>query len=269
MGRAVPPVFSWKRVSVCPVLWSGTRSSFFSVPPSPPWRLSLSVSLGSSACLFYRRLCPRVGVGSREPANPAAPRLLSIHRHFLFKPGGTSPLFCSTAPGYPLTSSTVYSPPPRPLPRTTFSRPAFNLKKPSKYCNWKCAALSAIAISATLVVLLAYFVGKYTPAPASLGAPSAQTAVTETAVGPQSPRGEPRGPGALGRRARPPLQPRLSGAPARPLLLHVLQAGGAPARPDARPVGPRVWRKPGVRPRRSGLASEAVVCDMTVTGGSR
>lgn len=37
--------------------------------------------------------------------------------HFLFKPGGTSPLFCTTSPGYPLTSSTVYSPPPRPLPR--------------------------------------------------------------------------------------------------------------------------------------------------------
>ncbi|XP_050010394.1 teneurin-4 isoform X4 [Alexandromys fortis] len=80
--------------------------------------------------------------------------------HFLFKPGGTSPLFCTTSPGYPLTSSTVYSPPPRPLPRSTFSRPAFNLKKPSKYCNWKCAALSAIVISATLVILLAYFVGK-------------------------------------------------------------------------------------------------------------
>ncbi|OBS80587.1 hypothetical protein A6R68_21209 [Neotoma lepida] len=80
--------------------------------------------------------------------------------HFLFKPGGTSPLFCTSSPGYPLTSSTVYSPPPRPLPRSTFSRPAFNLKKPSKYCNWKCAALSAIVISATLVILLAYFVEK-------------------------------------------------------------------------------------------------------------
>uniref|UniRef100_K7F756 Teneurin transmembrane protein 4 n=1 Tax=Pelodiscus sinensis TaxID=13735 RepID=K7F756_PELSI len=78
--------------------------------------------------------------------------------HFLFKPGGTSPLFCTTSPGYPLTSSTVYSPPPRPLPRSTFSRPAFNLKKPYKYCNWKCAALSAIIISVTLVILLAYFI---------------------------------------------------------------------------------------------------------------
>ncbi|KAF7237931.1 Teneurin-4 [Varanus komodoensis] len=78
--------------------------------------------------------------------------------HFLFKPGGTSPLFCTTSPGYPLTSSTVYSPPPRPLPRSTFSRPAFNLKKPYKYCTWKCAALSAIVISVTLVILLAYFI---------------------------------------------------------------------------------------------------------------
>ncbi|XP_036392112.1 teneurin-4 isoform X3 [Megalops cyprinoides] len=79
-------------------------------------------------------------------------------RHFLFKPGGTSPLYCTTSPGYPLTSSTVYSPPPRPLPRSTFSRPAFSLKKPYKYCNWKCAALSAIIISVMLVFLLAYFI---------------------------------------------------------------------------------------------------------------
>uniref|UniRef100_A0AAQ5YVA3 Teneurin-4 n=1 Tax=Amphiprion ocellaris TaxID=80972 RepID=A0AAQ5YVA3_AMPOC len=74
-------------------------------------------------------------------------------RHFLFKPGGTSPMYCTTSPGYPLTSSTVYSPPPRPLPRNTFSRPAFSLKKPYKHCNWKCAALSAILISVTLLLL--------------------------------------------------------------------------------------------------------------------
>ncbi|XP_023817817.1 teneurin-4 isoform X1 [Oryzias latipes] len=78
--------------------------------------------------------------------------------HFLFKPGGTSPMYCTTSPGYPLTSNTVYSPPPRPLPRNTFSRPAFSLKKPYKHCNWKCAALSAILISITLLLLLAYFI---------------------------------------------------------------------------------------------------------------
>ncbi|XP_045560112.1 teneurin-4 isoform X9 [Salmo salar] len=82
-------------------------------------------------------------------------------RHFLFKPGGTSPMYCTTSPGYPLTSSTVYSPPPRPLPRNTFSRPAFSLKKPYKHCNWKCAALSAILTSVTLVFLLAYFIAMH------------------------------------------------------------------------------------------------------------
>ncbi|XP_060682603.1 teneurin-4 isoform X8 [Hemiscyllium ocellatum] len=83
-------------------------------------------------------------------------------RHFLFKSGtGSSPLFCTTGPGYPLTSSTVYSPPPRPLPRSTFSRSAFSLKKPHKYCNWKCTALSAIIISVTLVILLAYFIAMH------------------------------------------------------------------------------------------------------------
>ncbi|XP_064157702.1 teneurin-4 [Anguilla rostrata] len=81
--------------------------------------------------------------------------------HFLFKPGGTSPLYCTTSPGYPLTSSTVYSPPPRPLPRSTFSRPTFSLKKPYKHCNWKCAALSAILLSVTLVFLLAYFIAMH------------------------------------------------------------------------------------------------------------
>lgn len=85
---------------------------------------------------------------------------LCFLRHFLFKPGGTSPMYCTTSPGYPLTSNTVYSPPPRPLPRNTFSRPAFSLKKPYKHCNWKCAALSAILISITLLLLLAYFIGK-------------------------------------------------------------------------------------------------------------
>ncbi|KFO26679.1 Teneurin-4 [Fukomys damarensis] len=78
--------------------------------------------------------------------------------HFLFKPGGTSHSSAPHPQGTPLTSSTVYSPPPRPLPHSTFARPTFNLKQPSKYCNWKCAALSAIGISATFIILLADFV---------------------------------------------------------------------------------------------------------------
>ncbi|ETE59900.1 hypothetical protein L345_14366, partial [Ophiophagus hannah] len=112
--------------------------------------------------LIWAWLCLQRGFGAGRAVDghlPAlTPVLFSFRRHFLFKPGGTSPLYCTTSPGYPLTSSTVYSPPPRPLPRSTFSRPAFNLKKPYKYCTWKCAAFSAILISITLVVLLAYFV---------------------------------------------------------------------------------------------------------------
>ncbi|KAL2779394.1 teneurin-2 isoform 2 [Daubentonia madagascariensis] len=80
-------------------------------------------------------------------------------RHFLFKTSsGSTPLFSSSSPGYPLTSGTVYTPPPRLLPRNTFSRKAFKLKKPSKYCSWKCAALSAITAALLLAILLAYFV---------------------------------------------------------------------------------------------------------------
>uniref|UniRef100_A0A4W5QMV6 Teneurin-2 n=1 Tax=Hucho hucho TaxID=62062 RepID=A0A4W5QMV6_9TELE len=80
-------------------------------------------------------------------------------RHFLFKtPSGTTPLFSSSSPGYPLTSGTVYSPPPRLLPRNAFSRSSFKLNKPSKYCSWKCAAVSAIAAAVLLAVLLSYFI---------------------------------------------------------------------------------------------------------------
>uniref|UniRef100_A0A8B9HGU9 Teneurin-2 n=1 Tax=Astyanax mexicanus TaxID=7994 RepID=A0A8B9HGU9_ASTMX len=83
-------------------------------------------------------------------------------RHFLFKtPSGSTPLFSSSSPGYPLTGGTVYSPPPRLLPRNTFSRSSFKLKKPSKYCSWKCAAVSAIAAAVLLAVLLSYFIGTF------------------------------------------------------------------------------------------------------------
>uniref|UniRef100_A0AAY4E9G8 Teneurin-2 n=1 Tax=Denticeps clupeoides TaxID=299321 RepID=A0AAY4E9G8_9TELE len=83
-------------------------------------------------------------------------------RHFLFKTSsGTTPLFSSSSPGYPLTSGTVYSPPPRLLPRNTFSRSAFKLKKPSKYCSWKCVAVSAIAAATLLAILLSYFIGSW------------------------------------------------------------------------------------------------------------
>ncbi|KAI1234033.1 hypothetical protein IHE44_0003743 [Lamprotornis superbus] len=99
-------------------------------------------------------------MGTRQSWEPLenAP---GVNRHFLFKTSsGTTPLFSSSSPGYPLTSGTVYTPPPRLLPRNTFSRNAFKLKKPSKYCSWKCAALSAIAAAVLLAILLAYFIGK-------------------------------------------------------------------------------------------------------------
>lgn len=86
---------------------------------------------------------------------------VSYHRHFLFKHGsGSSAIFSATSQNYPLTSNTVYSPPPRPLPRSTFSRPAFTFNKPYRCCNWKCTALSATAITVTLALLLAYVIGK-------------------------------------------------------------------------------------------------------------
>uniref|UniRef100_A0A8D0CGR6 Teneurin transmembrane protein 1 n=1 Tax=Scleropages formosus TaxID=113540 RepID=A0A8D0CGR6_SCLFO len=80
-------------------------------------------------------------------------------RHFLFKHGsGSSALFSATTQNYPLTSNTVYSPPPRPLPRNTFSRPAFTFSKPYRCCNWKCTALSATAVTVTLALLLVYVI---------------------------------------------------------------------------------------------------------------
>ncbi|VTJ85863.1 Hypothetical predicted protein, partial [Marmota monax] len=79
--------------------------------------------------------------------------------HFLFKHGsGSSAIFSAASQNYPLTSNTVYSPPPRPLPRSTFSRPAFTFNKPYRCCNWKCTALSATAITVTLALLLAYVI---------------------------------------------------------------------------------------------------------------
>lgn len=83
-------------------------------------------------------------------------------RHFLFKHGSaSSTLYRAASQNYPLTSNTVYSPPPRPLPRTTLSRPLFSFSKPYRCCNWKCTALSASAITVTLALLLTYVVGEY------------------------------------------------------------------------------------------------------------
>ncbi|XP_016419294.1 teneurin-3-like [Sinocyclocheilus rhinocerous] len=83
-------------------------------------------------------------------------------RHFLFKTGtGTTPLFSTATPGYTMATGAVYSPPTRPLPRNTLSRSAFKFKKSSKYCSWRCTALSAMAVSVLLSVLLCYCIAMH------------------------------------------------------------------------------------------------------------
>ncbi|KAM5195544.1 teneurin-1 isoform 3-T11 [Hipposideros larvatus] len=150
--------------------------TFRPLPPPPP---------PPHACTCARKPAPAVDSLQRRsmttrsqpsPAAPAPPTSSqdSVHlhnswvlnsnipletRHFLFKHGsGSSAIFSAASQNYPLTSNTVYSPPPRPLPRSTFSRPAFTFNKPYRCCNWKCTALSATAITVTLALLLAYVI---------------------------------------------------------------------------------------------------------------
>uniref|UniRef100_A0A672Q4X8 Teneurin-3 n=1 Tax=Sinocyclocheilus grahami TaxID=75366 RepID=A0A672Q4X8_SINGR len=86
----------------------------------------------------------------------------SEEEHFLFKTGtGTTPLFSTATPGYTMATGAVYSPPTRPLPRNTLSRSAFKFKKSSKYCSWRCTALSAMAVSVLLSVLLCYCIAMH------------------------------------------------------------------------------------------------------------
>ncbi|XP_031722930.1 teneurin-3 [Anarrhichthys ocellatus] len=88
--------------------------------------------------------------------------LLPLSRHFLFKTGtGTTPLFSTATPGYTMATGSVYSPPTRPLPRNTLSRSAFKFKKSSKYCSWRCTALSAVGLSVLLSVLLCYCIAMH------------------------------------------------------------------------------------------------------------
>ncbi|XP_077576103.1 teneurin-3 isoform X2 [Stigmatopora nigra] len=83
-------------------------------------------------------------------------------RHFLFKTGtGTTPLFSTATPGYTMATGSVYSPPTRPLPRNTLSRSAFKFKKSSRYCSWRCTALSAVGLSVLLSILLCYCVAMH------------------------------------------------------------------------------------------------------------
>ncbi|XP_039427734.1 teneurin-1 isoform X2 [Corvus cornix cornix] len=143
-------------------------------PPPPPHACTCARKPPPSADSLQRR-----SMTTRSQPSPAAPTPPtstqdSVHlhnswvlnsnipletRHFLFKHGsGSSAIFSAASQNYPLTSNTVYSPPPRPLPRSTFSRPAFTFNKPYRCCNWKCTALSATAITVTLALLLAYVI---------------------------------------------------------------------------------------------------------------
>nr|XP_058906023.1 teneurin-1 isoform X3 [Kogia breviceps] len=155
---------------------SHNQFTFRPLPPPPP---------PPHACTCARKPPPaadslqRRSMTTRSQPSPAAPAPPtstqdSVHlhnswvlnsnipletRHFLFKHGsGSSAVFSAASQNYPLTSNTVYSPPPRPLPRSTFSRPAFTFNKPYRCCNWKCTALSATAITVTLALLLAYVI---------------------------------------------------------------------------------------------------------------
>uniref|UniRef100_H3CII2 Teneurin transmembrane protein 3 n=1 Tax=Tetraodon nigroviridis TaxID=99883 RepID=H3CII2_TETNG len=83
-------------------------------------------------------------------------------RHFLFKTGtGTTPLFSTATPGYTMATGSVYSPPTRPLPRNTLSRSTFKFKKSSKYCSWRCMAVSAVGLSVLLALLLCYCIAMH------------------------------------------------------------------------------------------------------------
>ncbi|XP_047700058.1 teneurin-1 isoform X2 [Prionailurus viverrinus] len=143
-------------------------------PPPPPHACTCARKPPPAADSLQRRSMTTRSQPS--PAAPAPPTSTqdSVHlhnswvlnsnipletRHFLFKHGsGSSAIFSAASQNYPLTSNTVYSPPPRPLPRSTFSRPAFTFNKPYRCCNWKCTALSATAITVTLALLLAYVI---------------------------------------------------------------------------------------------------------------
>uniref|UniRef100_A0A6I8N0I2 Teneurin-1 n=1 Tax=Ornithorhynchus anatinus TaxID=9258 RepID=A0A6I8N0I2_ORNAN len=137
-----------------------TRSQPSPAAPTPPTSTQDSVHLHNNWVLNSN-----IPLETRYLTDCGIRRRLTLFffffllRHFLFKHGsGSSAIFSAASQNYPLTSNTVYSPPPRPLPRSTFSRPAFTFNKPYRCCNWKCTALSATAITVTLALLLAYVI---------------------------------------------------------------------------------------------------------------
>uniref|UniRef100_A0A4W4DYT4 Teneurin transmembrane protein 1 n=1 Tax=Electrophorus electricus TaxID=8005 RepID=A0A4W4DYT4_ELEEL len=160
-------------VCVCVSPLVGLRSGPSPPPPPPPHACTCVRPVSSIVPELVQRNTLPSHSPQTDPTSKTAPdatdpaqntwtlnRNIPLEtRHFLFKHGsGSSTLFSATNQNYPLTSSTVYSPPPRPLPRTPLSRPLFSFSKPHRCCNWRCAALSASAITLTLALLLTYII---------------------------------------------------------------------------------------------------------------
>uniref|UniRef100_A0AAQ4P5B9 Teneurin transmembrane protein 1 n=1 Tax=Gasterosteus aculeatus aculeatus TaxID=481459 RepID=A0AAQ4P5B9_GASAC len=146
-------------------------------PPPPPHACTCARPAPYTQVSLQRKTMPtrcQASQGGQGPDTGASTDQAQLHnswvlnsnipletRHFLFKQGsGSSALLSGAGQGYPLTSGTVYSPPPRPLPRSSVTRPLFTFNKPHRCCNWKCTALSASLLTLTLALLLTYVIGE-------------------------------------------------------------------------------------------------------------
>ncbi|TWW55215.1 Teneurin-1, partial [Takifugu flavidus] len=146
-------------------------------PPPPPHACTCARPAPYAQVSLQRKTMPtrcQTGQGSQGGDTSSSTDQAQLHnswvlnsnipletRQFLFKQGsGSSALLSGAAQGYPLTSGTVYSPPPRPLPRSSVTRPLFTFNKPHRCCNWKCTALSASLLTLTLALLLTYVIGE-------------------------------------------------------------------------------------------------------------
>uniref|UniRef100_A0A8C6NS06 Teneurin transmembrane protein 1 n=1 Tax=Nothobranchius furzeri TaxID=105023 RepID=A0A8C6NS06_NOTFU len=144
-------------------------------PPPPPHACTCARPAPYAQVSLQRKTMPtrcHTSQGGQEAENSSNTDQAQLHnswvlnsnipletRHFLFKQGsGSSALLSGAGQGYPLTSGTVYSPPPRPLPRSSVTRPLFTFNKPHRCCNWKCTALSASLLTLTLALLLTYII---------------------------------------------------------------------------------------------------------------
>uniref|UniRef100_A0A8C2ZVW5 Teneurin transmembrane protein 1 n=1 Tax=Cyclopterus lumpus TaxID=8103 RepID=A0A8C2ZVW5_CYCLU len=173
----LPPLFL--PVSPCAELPSSPGGQFtfrpLPPPPPPPHACTCARPAPYTQVSLQRKTMPtrcQGGQGGQGADTSSSTDQAQLHnswvlnsnipletRHFLFKQGsGSSALLSGAGQGYPLTSGTVYSPPPRPLPRSSVTRPLFTFNKPHRCCNWKCTALSASLLTLTLALLLTYVI---------------------------------------------------------------------------------------------------------------